>query len=57
MAQQILAGQARPGDFVAVTPAELTITINGEVARKLGVPIPRDLHADILAPFAGSRAR
>jgi putative ABC transport system substrate-binding protein len=50
MAQQVLAGRARPGEFRAVAASELTITINGEVARKLGVPIPRNLQADILAP-------
>ena len=56
MAQQILAGQAHPGDFLAVPPAELTVTINGAVARQLGVSIPHDLRADILAPIAGARA-
>jgi putative tryptophan/tyrosine transport system substrate-binding protein len=56
MAQQILAGQAHAGDFRAVAPTELTVTINGEVARQLGVSIPPDLRADILAPVAGTRA-
>ena len=55
MAQQVLAGQARPGDFAAVFPAELTVTINGEVARQFGLAIPRDLRADILSPRAGAR--
>lgn len=50
MAQLILSGRARPGDFQAVTPTYLTVTINGEVARKLGVAIPLDFRADILAP-------
>ena len=56
MAQRVLSGEAHAGDFVAVPPAELTITINGEVARKLGVPIPPGLRADILAPLAGMGA-
>jgi ABC-type uncharacterized transport system substrate-binding protein len=56
MAQQILAGQARPGDFLAVPPAELTVTINGAVARQLGIAIPQGLRADILAPIDGKRA-
>jgi putative tryptophan/tyrosine transport system substrate-binding protein len=51
MAQQVLAGSAHPGDFQAVAPAELTVTINAEVAQQLGVPIPPDLRADILAPL------
>jgi putative tryptophan/tyrosine transport system substrate-binding protein len=55
MAQQVLGGQARPGDFTAVSPTELTVTINGEVARQLGVGIPHDLRADILAPGVGAR--
>jgi ABC-type uncharacterized transport system substrate-binding protein len=50
MARQVLRGQARPGNFAAVSPAQMTVTINGEVARQLGVTIPLDLHADILAP-------
>jgi putative tryptophan/tyrosine transport system substrate-binding protein len=56
MAQRVLAGEARPGDFPAVAPAEVTVTINGEVARQIGVPIPGDLHADILSPSARARA-
>jgi putative tryptophan/tyrosine transport system substrate-binding protein len=56
MAQQVLAGRAHPGDFLAVTPTELTVTINGEVARQLSVPIPHDLRADVLSPVAGARA-
>jgi putative ABC transport system substrate-binding protein len=53
MARQILAGQAKPGDFAAVAPAEVTVTINGAVARQLGLTIPADLRADILAPGPG----
>jgi putative ABC transport system substrate-binding protein len=56
MAQQVLAGEAHPGDFPAVAPSELTVTINAEVARQIGVPIPRDLRADILAPIARAGA-
>jgi ABC-type uncharacterized transport system substrate-binding protein len=56
MAQQVSAGQARPGDFLAMAPSMLTVTVNGEVARRLGISIPRDLRADILAPVSGPRA-
>jgi putative ABC transport system substrate-binding protein len=56
MARQIVAGQAQPGDFRAVPPAELTVTINGSVARQLGIAIPRDLRADILAPIDATGA-
>ena len=55
MAQQVLRGQARPGDFAAVSPAELVVTINGEVARRLGIVFPPDLRADVLAPGVGAR--
>ena len=57
MARLILSGKARPGDFQAVRPSQLTVTINGEVARKLGVTIPLDLRADILAPLAETKRR
>jgi putative ABC transport system substrate-binding protein len=50
MARQVLRGQAQPGDFAAVSPTQMTVTINAEVARQLGVTIPLDLHADILGP-------
>jgi len=56
MAQQVLRGQARPENFAAVPPAELAVTINGEVARRLGITFPPDLRADVLAPAVGARA-
>ena len=56
MAQQVLQGRARPGNFVAVSPAELIVTINGEVARRLGIAFPTDLRADVLTPAADARA-
>jgi putative tryptophan/tyrosine transport system substrate-binding protein len=56
MAQQVLRGQAQPGNFQAVPPAEVVVTINGEVARRLGIEFPPDLRADILAPAVGARA-
>jgi len=55
MAQRVLRGLARPGEFAAVPPTELTVTINGEVARQLGVAIPTDLRADVLGPAVGAR--
>jgi ABC-type uncharacterized transport system substrate-binding protein len=55
MAQQVLRGLARPETFAAVPPAELAVTINGEVARRLGIVFPPGLRADVLAPSAGAR--
>jgi len=55
MAQRVLLGQARLGDLAAVPPAELTVTINGEVARQLRVAIPTDLRTDVLGPAVGAR--
>ena len=54
MAQQVLRG-ARLETFTAVPPTELAITINGGVARLLGIAIPTDLRADVLAPAVGAR--
>jgi putative ABC transport system substrate-binding protein len=48
IAEQVLRG-ARPGDFVEPAPAYV-VTINGRVARRFGLPIPRDLPAHILSP-------
>jgi ABC-type uncharacterized transport system substrate-binding protein len=56
MAQQVLRSAARPGDFVAVPPANSIVTINGEIARRLGIDFPPDLPAEVLAPAAGARA-
>jgi putative ABC transport system substrate-binding protein len=56
MAQQILRNESRPEDFGAVPPADAVVTINGEVARRLGIELPPDLRADILAPAVGVRA-
>jgi putative ABC transport system substrate-binding protein len=55
MAQQVLSGRARPETFSAVPPAEIAVTINGEVARRLGITFPPDLRADVLAPTVGAR--
>jgi putative ABC transport system substrate-binding protein len=50
MAQRVLRNEARPGDFGAVPPSAYVVTINGEVARRLGIEFPADLRADFLAP-------
>ena len=50
MARQVLDGKARAGRFAAVPPENLVLTINGEVARRLGVSFPPNLPAEILAP-------
>jgi putative tryptophan/tyrosine transport system substrate-binding protein len=49
MAQQVLLQEARPEDFAAVPAPNPVITINGEVARHLGITFPRDLRAEILS--------
>jgi putative ABC transport system substrate-binding protein len=54
MAHEILAGNTRAGKFQAVAPPDVTITINGEVARQLNIPIPADFRADILGPIQGA---
>jgi ABC-type uncharacterized transport system substrate-binding protein len=48
IAQQLLKNEAKPEDFRAEPPQELVVTINGEVARKLGIRFPPDLRAEIL---------
>jgi ABC-type uncharacterized transport system substrate-binding protein len=50
MAEAALAGNASPSDFKAVAPKEVTVTINGEVARQIGVALPDGLAAEILSP-------
>lgn len=55
MAERVLQSEARPSDFMAVPPSEAVITINGGVARRLGISIPANLPADVLAPVAGVR--
>jgi len=49
MARQVLAG-SKPGDFGAEPAPGPVITFNGQIARRLGVPIPRDLPAQVLSP-------
>lgn len=56
MAQRVLRSEVQPGDFMAVPPSEAVITINGGVAQRLGMSIPADLPAEILAPAVGARA-
>ena len=56
MAKQVLMSAARPGDFVAVPPANSVVTINGEMARRLGIEFSPDLRAEVLAPAVGARA-
>jgi putative tryptophan/tyrosine transport system substrate-binding protein len=49
IALQVLDGK-RAGDFQAEPPSDTMLTINGPVARQLGIPIPPNLRAEILAP-------
>lgn len=46
---QLVMGGRRAGDFSEPAPAYI-VTINGRVARQLGIAIPRDLRANILSP-------
>jgi len=46
---QLVVGGRRAGDFFEPSPTYV-VTINGRVARQLGVAIPRDLRANILSP-------
>ena len=46
---QLVLGGRRAGDFSEAPPAYV-VTINGRVARQLGIAIPRDLRANILSP-------
>ena len=48
MAQQVLKSEARPEDFVAVSPSDPVVTINGEVARRLGMKFSPTLKLEIL---------
>jgi len=57
MAQQVLRSEARPEDFMAVPPAVSVVTVNGEVARRLGIGgLPPGLRLDVLAPADAARA-
>ena len=56
MAQRVLRSEAQPGDFAAVRPLVAVVTINGGVAQRLGITIPPELPAEVLAPAAGARA-
>ncbi len=48
MAQQVVRNEARPEDFVAVPPADAVVTINREVARRLGMTFPPNLKVEFL---------
>ena len=56
MAKQVLRREARPENFRGVPPLDSVVTINGEVARRLGIEFPPDLRADVLASSVGARA-
>ncbi|HET8547826.1 MAG TPA: ABC transporter substrate-binding protein [Bryobacteraceae bacterium] len=49
MAKEILSGRAKPGDFPAEPPPVSLVLVNGGVARRLGIEIPRDVGAHVLA--------
>lgn len=48
MARQILESGSEPGAFSAQAPQEVTLTINREVQRRLGITFPPDLRAEFL---------
>jgi putative tryptophan/tyrosine transport system substrate-binding protein len=49
IAQQVLRSEIRPEDIMVLHPSDLVVTINTEVARRLGIQFPRDLRAEFLA--------
>jgi putative ABC transport system substrate-binding protein len=49
IAQEILGGRARAGDFAAEPPPVSFVLVNGSVAKRLGIEIPRDVGAQVLA--------
>ncbi len=51
IAQAIAQGRAQAGAFSEDAPGAV-VTINGQVARRLGLAIPPNLQADVLAPEA-----
>jgi putative tryptophan/tyrosine transport system substrate-binding protein len=50
LAHKILDGKLRLADLGDKPPAGPLLTVNGEVARRLGIVIPPDLRAEILSP-------
>ena len=50
LARKILDGKLRIADLGNKPPAGPLLTVNGEVARRLGITIPPDLRAEILSP-------
>lgn len=55
LARRVLQGRARLENLVAIPPSETLITINGEVARRLGIEFPPNLRAEFLAPVDRGR--
>jgi len=50
LARQVLSGERQLADIQSTWPEEIAITVNGEVARRLGIEFPRDLPREILSP-------
>jgi putative ABC transport system substrate-binding protein len=50
IAHKILEGKLRVGELGETPPAGPMLTVNGEVARRLGIVIPAHLRAEILSP-------
>jgi putative tryptophan/tyrosine transport system substrate-binding protein len=50
IARQVLKRAARPEDFVAVPAAGPMVTINAEVAKRLGIQFPAQLRREVLLP-------
>jgi putative ABC transport system substrate-binding protein len=49
LAREILDGKVRIGDITG-QPAGPVVTLNSEVARRLGIELPRDFRAEVLEP-------
>ncbi|MCW5978640.1 MAG: hypothetical protein KIT09_11210 [Bryobacteraceae bacterium] len=50
LARMVLEGKLRLEDLAATAPEQVVITVNAEVARRLGVGFPPDLRREVLAP-------
>ena len=50
LAREILEGKVRIGDITGHAPPGPVVTLNSEVARRLGIALPRDMRAEVLEP-------
>jgi ABC-type uncharacterized transport system substrate-binding protein len=50
MARQVLNHEVQLAELRAIQPRAVKITVNGEVARRLGIDFPRNLPREVLSP-------